>query len=94
MEESGSENGRRVSRGSKKAQGNGGRGATNVLVEEKELIRFLKEQKIEHYKTDKYDIKFSPLAHLPELPKAPTSNTVDEDELLYYSAGERPTPRE
>lgn len=57
-----------------------------------ELVRFLKEQKIEHYKTDKIELKFSPLAHLPEIKTNPSSNTevTDEQELLFYSAGDRP----
>lgn len=55
-----------------------------------ELIKYLKANKVEHYKTDDLDIKFSPLAHLPESKEVPMSKVEDENELLYYSAGERP----
>lgn len=89
MEESGAKNGRRVSRRGKKGAGRAG-GGNAALLEIKELVSLLKSQKIEHFKTEKYDIKFSPLAHLPEQEKAPSSRIEDENELLYYSAGERP----
>lgn len=50
----------------------------------------LKENKIEHFKTDLYDIKFSPLAHLPNVETVSSSIPEDQNDLLFYSSGARP----
>jgi hypothetical protein len=90
MEVNGSKNGRSVSGRSKKGHGGAGRGKPSLLAETRQLIEILKESKIEHYKSESLEIKFSMLAFLPKEPEAPKSvQTTDEDELLFYSAPAR-----
>ena len=89
MEVTGTKDGRSVSRRSKKSNGGGRRGKPAVLTETERLIAVLKENKIEHYKSEALEIKFSMMAFLPNLPENPSSevsNKEDTDELLYYSA--------
>jgi hypothetical protein len=86
MDEQRSKNVKAVRRRSKKGPGREG-GASAFVLEVKELVTFLKKEKVEHFKSEHIELKFSLMAHLPEIKKNPEPR---EEDLLYYSAGDRP----
>ena len=52
----------------------------------RELLKFLKENKILHYKDSDIEVTFSPLAFIPENIDIPQQTSEDDKKLLYYSS--------
>lgn len=75
---SGSKNGKPVQKRIKGASKRGERDGVSVLIAN------LKENKIEFYKDGDFEIKFSPLAFIPDIVN-PTQKNDDDNELLFYS---------
>jgi hypothetical protein len=75
-------NGRRIQKGSKGNAKSGKRDSISLLAE-------LKANKIEYYKDGDFEVKFSPLAFLPDI-VTPPEKTENIDELMYYSTQGRP----
>ena len=91
MEDTRPKDGRPVHKRRKASTGRTGGVKSSVLSETEQLIAILKGNKVEHYKSESVEIKFSMLAFLPDAPQTPKSGllTEDTDELLFYSAPER-----
>lgn len=91
MEDNGSKNGRTVSKRSGRRNSGRGRAKPSVLADTVKLLEFLKENKIESFKNENIEVKFSQLAFLPKEVFEPKSEVQpeDTDELLFYSAPER-----
>lgn len=51
-------------------------------------MEMLKTNKVEHFKSEKYEIKFSQFAFAPEFVAPQPVKEEDINELLYYSARE------
>jgi hypothetical protein len=97
MEDSGSKNGRKVSKrspdGTRRKRGD----ASPVLKGALELIEFLKLNKVEYYRNGDIEIKLNPASFIPQdIPEVtnqeqvPSSGDELTDELLFYSAPGRP----
>jgi hypothetical protein len=74
----GAKNGKPVQKRIKGASKRGERDGISVLIAN------LKANKIEFYKDGDFEIKFSPLAFIPDIVN-PTQKNDDENELLFYS---------
>ena len=75
---SGAKNGKPVQKRIKRASKRGERDGISVLIAN------LKANKIEFYKDGDFEIKFSPLAFIPDIVN-PTQKNDDDNELLFYS---------
>lgn len=78
METTARKNGRRVQKGSKRTVKSGERDGLSLLAE-------LKANKIEYYKDGDFEVKFSPLAFIPDI-VTPPENVENIDDLVYYSS--------